>query len=330
MPNNKDFAIVIGIEDYVTLKRLQGPVNDANDFYNWLISSSGGDLPSSNAHLILSSSNPVTPLQDDIDDKINLINQAGHIEGFNRFYFYFAGHGYGKDWKENGLCLPKWSSFFRNYALSSASYLDGIINIGVFKQVFFFLDCCRDKIFSVNPLPPTFGGPVASNIAESFVAYAAEFDNPAYEAMALNSFGGNLVRGHFTKALVTGLSGGAINEAGHVTTDSIKGYLKTTVEDMANKNNQTQTVRFNDAFTVPATISSPFVTSIDVKIYFSIAGYYILEDSHTHILYEGDSTTGPWTLNLYKGLYALRNITSNEDRFLRIDHISNPFTYEFK
>lgn len=325
MPNLNDYAIIVGIDYYVELRKLDGPINDAKDFHSWLVDCDGGRLPAKNCHCISSSENPVKPLQDDIDDKMALIYEAGKETGFNRFYFYFAGHGFGKDWKETGLCLPKWSEMRRNYALSSSLYIDAIIKSGIFKEVYFFLDCCRDRIFSVQPLSPTFGWPDSTNVAQSFAAYAAEFDNAAFEAMDLNGEK-VLVRGHFTKALVQGLRGAAVNERGEVTTDSMKGYLKSTVEELAKAGNQNQTVRFVDGFTQAAVLSKPPSLKHNVTIAFNQPGDFVLEDAKINLIKTGDETTSPWTLSLDKGLYVLRNKRNQEEKFLRIDGTINSYS----
>ena len=56
--NDKDYAVVIGIKDYPAFDAdnpLTGPENDAQAFYDWLISADGGDVPSANVELIISS-----------------------------------------------------------------------------------------------------------------------------------------------------------------------------------------------------------------------------------------------------------------------------------
>src|SRR3954471_19721048 len=54
-----DRALVVGINRYPGLKDLSGPENDAQEFYKWVTSPTGGGVASGNAKLIVSSQFPV-------------------------------------------------------------------------------------------------------------------------------------------------------------------------------------------------------------------------------------------------------------------------------
>ncbi|HEU5218622.1 MAG TPA: hypothetical protein VFU23_08180, partial [Gemmatimonadales bacterium] len=55
-----DWAIVVGIKRYFdpALAGLEGPENDARQFYEWVVSPSGGAVPKAQAKLIVSSDYP--------------------------------------------------------------------------------------------------------------------------------------------------------------------------------------------------------------------------------------------------------------------------------
>lgn len=331
MANQTDYAVVIGISHYKSLEKLEGPIEDAKEFMQWLISPEGGDLPQENCFLIESSSNPIRPLQDDIDDKLAMIYEKGSQSGFRRLYFYFAGHGLGAGWNENALCLPGWSVIKKNSALSSSEYLKLFMESGYFKEVFFFLDCCRNRKTSTRPLPPTLGFEHAQNAScMCFVAYATEFNNAAYEAEHWDGIK-SAVRGHFTKALMQGLKGAASNKEGLITTGSIKGFLKTKVEEIAKTHNQQQSVSFEDSFTTEGIIiGAPANTKfITLELTFNSSGNITLEGPDLTMIQQGHSSTGPWKLELEKGIYTLTNTNTGNTGYIRIDGTINPVKFNF-
>lgn len=331
MANQKDYAVVIGISHYKALEKLEGPIEDAKEFMQWLISPEGGDLPPENCFLIESSTNPVRPLQDDIDDKLATIYEKGLGPGYRRLYFYFAGHGLGVGWNENALCLPGWSVIKKNSALSSSEYLKLFMESGFFQEVFFFLDCCRNRKTNTRPLPPTLGiDQPASSTCMSFVAYATEFNNAAYEAEHWNGLKSS-VRGHFTKALMLGLKGAASNKEGLITTSSIKGFLKTKVEEIAKTHNQQQSVSFEDTFTtegiiIGAPANSKFIT---LELSFTSTGNIILEGPDLSVVRQGHSSTGPWKLSIEKGIYTITNTNTGNSGYIRVDGTVNQVQFNF-
>lgn len=338
MPNNKDYAIVIGIKDYTFLKPLQGPIQDAEDFEEWLFSSGGGDLPNHkkdptvlrHVFFISFAGDPLRPIQDDIDDCLFAIKKNGATTGFRRFYFFFAGHGLGVNWHQNALCLPKWSNDYLNAALSSAEYLDFIVNSGYFEEVFFFLDCCRDRKIGARPLHPQLGWPKpGDDVANcsSLVVYGSRFDNPSYEAMHLQEQE-IVINGYLSRALVAGLRGAASNPGGDITIHSLKSFLKSKVEELAKADNRTQTVQFEDRFSPETVIFRGFPNNlIQVSITFAGGGRFRLEDPDLREIRAEDNPAASWSLKLKKGIYTLTEKTSGAIQFIRIDGTINPFTY---
>lgn len=330
MLNTKDFGLVIGINHYKSLNRLEGPIEDAKSFYNWLIAENGGAVPKENCFRIESSLEPSKPLQNDIDDALAEIYEKGQVTGYRRLYFYFAGHGLGIGWNENALCLPQWSELRRNNALSSSEYLKLIIEADWFKEAFFFLDCCRNRKPGSKPLHPTIGlpKPLGGN-CQSFVAYASEFNNSAFEAEHWDG-DTTAVRGHFTKALVQGLLGAASNQEGVITTSSMKGFLKIKVEEIAKNNKQSQSVRFEDTFNPEGIIAGAPAASkfIQLKLTFSEPGNIIFEGPDLSLIRQGHSSTGPWEIPVQKGIYTITNTNTGKQQFLKVDGTVNPMPVE--
>ncbi|GAA3989884.1 caspase family protein [Mucilaginibacter dorajii] len=333
MPNTGDFAIIIGVDEYLNLPALQGPINDADEFHNWLLDTRGGDVPAGNCYLIPNTRDPARPLQDDIDDALVLIVARQDVV-FRRFYFFFAGHGMGVTWDMNGLCLPKWSPIQRNYALSSKGYLNYLVESSLFPEVYFFMDCCRSREINVvpsntrlNAIRPR-GGEVAS-----VVVYATPFENTAGEA-PVGGADNSLVRGFFSRSLVEALGGAAADYNNTVTAKSLIDYCRRRTEELARENNRVQIIQtvINDGGRpleelvicgaqpkagVPVTVS--FATAGDFRLLgpdlYQIAAWTVAAGAEE----------GP--IPLLPGIYCIVNTQTNVKQFFVIDGNANPFRF---
>jgi hypothetical protein len=339
--NTDDYAVVVGVSHYEGLQVLKGPDRDAQDFFNWAIDPTGGKLPTANAHLVLSTEIPLLPIQDDIDKKFGTIlktlrdqNRSGR-----RLYFYFSGHGLGIEWNETALVLPPWTDIMRNYALSSSKYLTTLIHSGRFTEVFFFLDCCRNRMVGVNGATPFFGNakPAAGAVGCSWYGFSAtEFDNKAFEALIQPGDGSLLdndrTRGLFTVSLINGLKGAAA-DGGRVTTTSLKDYIKLNLPEIAGAQNKTQIPRFHTDDDGNESIIVDGLPSTDVllQIKFKAAGRtVILENAKLKVLKEGSSDDEEWQIDLPKGLYAIYYKDDKQsEKAIRVDGSVNPFIFEF-
>jgi len=326
MPNTGDFAIVVGVDQYLTLKQLNGPVNDAANFVKWLLHPDGGDLPKDNCHLIPNTLDPTCPLQDHIDDALDAIMNATGTVQPRRFYFFFAGHGIGVTWELNGLCLPKWSQTQRRYALSSSSYEDYLVASSTFEEVYFFMDCCRSREVSVTPSPTKLENilPRGANVS-SLVAYATPFENTAGEA-ALDGVDGSEVRGFFSTALVEGLGGAAADASNRITAKSLLTYCSRRTEELARARglNQIVQTKFTDGgrsletLVIRGTQAPPTVA---LELTFLQAGSYSLLGPDLRILQTWDVQVGQQLppLALSPGIYALKNNKTNVNQYIQID-----------
>lgn len=324
--NNKDYAIVIGINDYMELTPLNGPLNDAQLFKDWLLDANGGNLPPRNCHFIPSdpTPKPFRPLQDDIDAALDVIFTDGSANGFRRLYFYFSGHGFGAKWDINGLCLPKWSNRFRNAALSSKSYFDLIVESDLFEDVFLFFDCCRDRKINAIPTQPMLGWPrPGGGTTMALALFASEFENPAFEAASVT--GGNaLITGHFTRALLAGLQGGATNGKGEITIESLVNFVKKGTEDRAKSSNQRQSADFFFKGS-PAKLFNPVifkrpVQTTELTLRFKTDGDYTLVDPALDPVRQGSAAAGDtWVLPLTKGVYTIADANAGREEYIVIN-----------
>jgi hypothetical protein len=335
MAESKDYAVVVGVNHYKNLQPLEGPDKDANEFYQWALSAEGANIPEGNCFLILSKADSKTPIQDDIDDCFGeIFNRLVASTNGGRLFFYFSGHGLGITWDETALVLPKYSNIMRDYALSSTGYLDKIIEGGFFENIYFFLDCCRNRIPNIKGASPRFGNArpaAAAARCDSLVCYSTEFDNAAYEAaMTTNADGtldNTLVRGLFTRALMSGLKGGAAAGTGTVTVQSLVEYIESYLPELAKSLNKKQVPRFDNKFgrSDKKIIDRTFVNTIKTIIRFRVPGYEAtLEDGDLKTVYTG-TTDADWNLDLLRGNYCLILKNNGESiKPIRVDGSQNP------
>jgi Caspase domain len=334
MPNNTDFAIIVGINDYQELKNLNGPVDDAIAFRDWLLSPMGGDMPPDNCKFISAGRNPYIPTQDLIDNALNEI--IGPDGGdYRRLYFFFAGHGIGIDWNTNGLCLPSWTNRFRNKSISSKGYLDYTVGSSFFQEIYFFLDCCRDRLINAYAMPPTLGyaKPRGQGVA-SLVLYASDFDNAAGESIDEDTQ--STIRGYFSRALIAGLNGAAADANGTITATGLVNFTQRKTLELAQADNESQTV--TPQFYAPGRTMDELIIKegipvklTDVTIVFLTAGQVklsspTLEDIFVRDVLAGE-IAGPYSLG--KGLYELVNTATNQELIIKIDSTTDAISYEF-
>ena len=95
------YAIIVGISNYKNVTPLQFADRDAKAFEEFLLSQSGGVVPSANIEIFLNDKATRT----NVGDAISVI--ARKAKPGDRVYFYFAGHGDMEDLTqvENGLLL---------------------------------------------------------------------------------------------------------------------------------------------------------------------------------------------------------------------------------
>ena len=335
MPKTDHYALVVGINDYTPvaeggLKTLGGAINDANSFEAWLLNPQGGDLHPANCLKITSTTNPLLPIKDQIDDALETIYRAVRGNGGSaiRFYFYFAGHGVGveQDIKDTALCLAKWSSMRRNLAVSVEKYRNLILLSGIFRQVVFFADCCRSYLYNVKPedsvlaFPAT--GPYVGSVG-SFVGYATQYQDQSYETENEQSE----MRGIFTRVLLDGLSGSAVNPNGEVDADYLRDYLVIQTPILAHQNGYKQ---------IPEAIHSFSAANpcLFYKVDVTIAATINLTEVRTGIviLYNGDdeetaqldpNVTRTFIQQLRKGYYKLVDSVTGQEAYFSVSRNNN-------
>ncbi|SFF02713.1 Caspase domain-containing protein [Chitinophaga sp. CF118] len=332
--NTQDYAIIIGLNHYLNLKPLNGPIPDACKLRDWLVSADGGNLLPNHCLLIPSVDNCVTPDQTHIDLALSKLFNLAKNGQPRRLYFYFSGHGFGANWEANGMCLPIWSEELYNAALSSEAYLDLLVESDIFEEIYFFMDCCRDRRINSKPLPPMLGTPgQPGGKSMALVLYASEYENPAWEGLAIGN-GTMSAHGYFSRALLEALNGAAVNSHGDITIESFISCVKEKTENYAQQKNQNQSVRYdirnNNKSLQYVLYKTNRIPGTDVSIRFNTAAHIKLDGPLLTAIREDDVKAGDtWQLRLEKGFYQISEMASKRHEFITIDGTTKTVTYDF-
>lgn len=363
--NERDFALVIGINDYPNYgskgRPLRGAIGDAEEFAQWLIDEEfGGNLKPDHCKLIRSSVDTVDPPQPQkhrIDTAVQHIwNMSRELGGGRRFYLYFSGHGQTQTHDDVALCMANWEINRQAAALSFRKYLDLVIRCMDFEEIVVLMDCCRTRKVGAKGQESelTCAVPKAGEM-RVFIAHATEFQTAAHEAAlpehepvaadgdAATNNGAQdedeepIVRGHFTRALIAALKGAAADEAGGARASQLAAYLDKVVPRIASRSGHVQKPVFEFRGIVPGTDdelrfgSAPPVTTVDTTIRFrpDRTGPIRLEGPGLNIIREGPPDTGPWKETLEAAKHLLTDLHSDETMALDLIESAGDFGVEF-
>jgi hypothetical protein len=243
-----DHGIIVGITTYPDIAPLQGPELDAEDFFDWLTSSSGGDVPRDRVDKIVSSDFQPSPPAAAVKLPAQEIAQAfDRLQAASlgtagiprrlgrRLYVYAAGHGAALPFaadperSDAAFLVADATKFNATHVMTKVRALY-FLNAGIFDEIAVFMDCCRIPI-NLIPNYPNYINAIAIETLESerrtFFAFATKWGLNARE----KPFNG-VTRGIFTTALIAGLKGAAANPDGTVTSRSLRDYLLLHMKDL--------------------------------------------------------------------------------------------------
>lgn len=243
--NERDFALVIGINRYAGLRTLEGAEQDAADFTAWLGDPDGGGVPEANVRTLIGSYDQqraydqYRPVIGEIDQALDdFVHACGTQQG-RRLYFYFAGHGIGTQPDEVALLLASARPDRLNDNFGVREFRNQFIDSARFKELIIFLDCCRElneplsvRSSALNLRRDERNAPHVQYL----VVYATGYGARAFEPTSADRGG----RGLLTQALLTGLGGKAADDAGHVTADSLDSYVRKQIAVLARRNHLVQ------------------------------------------------------------------------------------------
>ena len=239
-----DYAVVVGIGRYPGFGRteseprdLNGPDNDANAVYEWLVAADGGNVPESNVRLIRSAafqpaSNALEamPAKQQITDAFERLDSLAQQNDQNgkglrvgrRLYLYMSGHGFSPRRKEAAIFVAN-ATRTRTHNVFATRWQEWFCNAEYFDELVLWMDCCM--VFDLTVVPETAGYRIVqgTSVKKMFSAYAAQFPQQAVEREMPED---NRFHGVFTYALLKGLRGAAANPSTkEVTSASLKSYL---------------------------------------------------------------------------------------------------------
>lgn len=227
-----DFAVVVGIGRYPELSAegavsdLDGPDNDAQAVHDWLVDPEGGGLAEQNVKVVRSADIPPAGAGDDpepaartVERHLGWLERQTRTGPGDRLYLYFSGHGFSPELEEGALFTAEASTVSPAYVYAHG-WLRWFRRAQRFRQFVLWMDACmnpqRVPVRDV-PLRPKFGTGVPG---PAFMAVAAQTRSALEHEMA-----DGRVHGVFTWTLLHGLRGGAADERGRVTGESLRDYL---------------------------------------------------------------------------------------------------------
>lgn len=339
MPVQPDhYALVMGIDDYPSgdLKPLANAKRDAQEFQKWLLDAdTGGGLSLGHCRLVLSSAESVAPLLEQIDLELEtIINLAkGRPSDARRLYLYFSGHGMAASFLRAFLCLPRWSNVWRRAALDSEDYCLMLVDTGLFSEVVCFFDCCRSYKPSVGGHGSQLGGVRPDQSAANsklFLAFAAAYLQQAFEESAADG------HGFFTRALLSGLRGGACQPQGGAPAHLLKAFLENETVRLAKAAGKIQEPQVFNGF--PANHEPVFGSALPLsqqprRLVYLVSvnvpleqGVVLVYPNMQELAWDGSQ---PWRIEAAEGLHVLQNKTSGRAQLLPRDATQGEINVEF-
>ena len=230
-----DWAVVVGIKNYPELSDLDGPENDARDFYTWLTSPNGGAVPEQQVQLIVSPDPPADkatvarPTAEQIQEAFDRLDDIANLEENNgrvgrRLYLYFSGHGFAPDFEQAALLMANATQKRTGLHILGKPYADWFFRSGYFREVVLFMDCCQEKYSKTVPRPIHFNEVTDMNAIDEgkrFYGFATKWSRLAQERMMEDG----KVHGVFTTALLKALGGAAADSNRNITATSLGDWL---------------------------------------------------------------------------------------------------------
>jgi hypothetical protein len=245
-----DYAIIVGINRYRSedgIEPLNGAVNDAVLFRDWIVDPEGGGLDPAHVALFTSTEDgPLAPNRDVIEDQILQTFYQKMFDGVRpvgrRLYLFMAGHGVAPVDGDDCSLIAANSFISSLRVLTGKLTADRILKQPMFQEVVLFMACCRDVGANANPfsgLPPA-GEPLNDRSAYLY-GFAVKWAKKALEKQLehpLDRTKPPLWQSVFSYALIKGLNS-AFDDEGRVTSLSLKGVVKEQVMRLLPAGNNT-------------------------------------------------------------------------------------------
>ena len=232
-----DCAIVVGVSRYPewgdgVAPDLNGPDNDAKDVYDWLVDPGGGRLAPENVRLIRSKDfDPINPedpqpAKAKIEKALKWLEKQTETVSGGRLYLYFSGHGFSPVVEEGALFAADATQAAPEFVYAHW-WLRWFRTAQVFRETVLWMDSCMNYEQSIpvseGSMRPQIGTGVPGPL---FTALAARTKSALEHEMPDGK-----VHGVFTWTLLRGLRGGAADERGRVTGESLRNFLFTVMPE---------------------------------------------------------------------------------------------------
>lgn len=218
----------------MTAAALSGPDNDAKAVCDWLLDPKGGGLQRDNVNLICSADFPVDPNKpqppqpnsSDITYALDTwLNQQTEGASLNRLYLYFSGHGFSPRLEEAALFTAESTMTVQEYVYAT-SWVRFFRMANRFREVVLWMDSCMNYQLLI-PVAEVARPQIGTGVpGPAFMSLAAQTKSALEDKMPDGQ-----VHGVFTWALLKGLRGGAADDCGRVTGDSLRRFLFTAMPE---------------------------------------------------------------------------------------------------
>ena len=341
LPNPLHFALIVAICRYPGgFKELEGPLNDAKAFADWLEKPDGGGLMHDNITCVETPLSPPSMTIDTAAPRKTAIDRA--LEGLRgsvrtaiaklpeeeqisardrtRLYIYVAGHGVmPRD--GTAALLDAEATPTTQHNLDLGAYAKWLEREGAFAELAVFGDCCRNYKMLMAAQGPNFltqmqvGGPVAWCIGYATAGGTTAWeDSETYEP----EIPADERRGYFSRALVEGLEGKGANPAtGYVTPHHLHQYVVTAVRRRtANRKEHEQ----QDVLMPTSSAQEMrFGPRHEVHRYKIVIHFRPGAPQEVELVGPGGEVAhwkpqeGPWTYFCYDGLWQVQRVGSDRD-----------------
>ena len=231
-----DYAVVVGISRYPKFAApganadLQGPDTDAVDIRDWLVAPDGGALSPENVRMIRSADfDPPRPEEPQPEESkirraLTWIEEETAQTMGGRLYLYFSGHGFAPVLEEGALFTAEATQTVPSYVYAY-DWMRNFRKALRFREYVLWMDCCmtHQQTIPVSSVPIRAGSGTGVP-GPAFVAVAAQTKSALEHTMP-----DGRVHGVFSYTLLQGLRGGATDEHGRITGESLKAFLHDTM-----------------------------------------------------------------------------------------------------
>ncbi len=337
--NEQHYALVIGINRYPGISDLRSASEDAESFFNWLTDPKLGGVPEENIRLITTDETSAPPhvpffkakpTREDVEDALFELwaKCRSRIEDEpadwfkTRLYVFGSGHGIAPDPQEAALLMANAGPDHYGKNFSYAKYLSWFQKAQFFRELVFFADFCRERIANAPLLGPTWTEINNQNGKLLTVrGLATYFGELAFEEEDDETANPDELRGYFTKALLEGLNGQAVDpRSREINAQTLATYVTERVRSLTEHRPKPQvpffvaepvtpTVTFRR--NVPRHETDALRHTVHIRFPAGFKADVVLFDGQLKQIAVHSAVNGSWDVPLGNGLYRITPATGS-------------------